>query len=165
MSFSLQAPNPQPKLLRDKKREPETPSLVEKIARTPTVAVHGCCTQNQRAGAHTGEAASRVSTGSPIDCPGGAIELAIGADPNCLRAGADDFCSGPSFLAPQATFQSDHQIKYDGGKEFKNHIFRYGVGLNQLYGGGFAEFLGLAPAVGSPVATPPCVAAGDCSST
>ncbi|MGB8013094.1 MAG: carboxypeptidase-like regulatory domain-containing protein [Terriglobales bacterium] len=99
-------------------------------------------------------------TGTSIFNPGGAIELAIGADPNCLTAGADDFCSGPNFLAPQATFQSDHQIKYDGGKPFKNHIFRFGVGLNHLHGGGYAEFLGLAPAVGSPTlgsgAQPPC---------
>jgi hypothetical protein len=101
-------------------------------------------------------------SGSGIFNPGGAIELAIGADPNCLTAGADDFCSGPNFLAPQATFQSDHQIKYDGGKPFKNHIFRFGAGLNHLHGGGFAEFLGLAPAVGSPDATPGCVGAGNC---
>jgi hypothetical protein len=87
--------------------------------------------------------------GSKIFNPGGAIELAIGADPFCLTAGLDDFCSGPNFLAPQATFQSDHQIKYDGSKPFKNHIFRFGAGLNHLQGGGFAAFLGSAPAVGS----------------
>ncbi|MGA8761983.1 MAG: carboxypeptidase regulatory-like domain-containing protein [Candidatus Sulfotelmatobacter sp.] len=93
--------------------------------------------------------------GSSIFNPGGAIELAIGADPDCLTAGLDDFCSGPNYLAPQATFQSNHQIKYDGSKPFKNHIFRFGAGLNHLLGGGFAEFLGSAPAVGSPsTATP-----------
>ena len=85
--------------------------------------------------------------GSSIFNPGGAIELAIGADPFCLTAGADDFCSGPNFLAPQATFQTDHQIKYDGSKPFKNHIFRFGVGFNHLQGGGFAEFLGSGPSV------------------
>src|SRR5579863_329492 len=87
--------------------------------------------------------------GSSIFNPGGAIELAIGSDPFCITAGLDDFCSGPNFLAPQATFQSDHQIKYDGSKPYKNHIFRFGAGLNHLHGGGFAEFLGSAPAVGS----------------
>lgn len=101
-------------------------------------------------------------TGSSIFDPAPGIELAIGADPNCLTAGADVFCSGPNFLAPQATVQSNHQIKYDGSKSFGNHIFRYGVGLNHIQGGGFAEFLGLAPAVGSPNATPPCVAAANC---
>lgn len=104
--------------------------------------------------------------GSSIFNPGGKIELAIGSDPNCLTAGLDDFCSGPNFLAPQATFQTDHQIKYDGSKPFKNHIFRFGAGLNHLQGGGFAEFLGSAPAVQSPSLSPgvnpKCVAAGNC---
>ena len=89
-------------------------------------------------------------TGSSIFDPAPGIELAIGGDPNCLTAGADDFCSGPNFLAPQATMQSDHQIKYDASKAYKTHVFRFGAGFNHLHGGGFAEFLGLAPAVNSP---------------
>jgi Carboxypeptidase regulatory-like domain len=75
------------------------------------------------------------------------IELAIGTDPDCLTAGVDDFCSGPSFLAPQQTYQSDHQIKYDGSKALGAHILRYGGGLNHIFGGGFASFLALGPAV------------------
>jgi len=89
-------------------------------------------------------------TGSSIFDPAPGIEVAIGGDPNCLTAGLDPFCSGPNFLAPQATVQSDHQIKYDGSKPYKNHILRFGVGYNHLQGGGLAEFLGLAPAVGAP---------------
>jgi hypothetical protein len=89
-------------------------------------------------------------TGSSIFDPAPGIELAIGGDPNCLTAGLDDFCSGPNFLAPQATVQSDHQIKYDGSWAWRNHVFRFGAGFNRILGGGFAEFLGLAPAVGSP---------------
>ena len=46
--------------------------------------------------------------------------------------------------------QSDHQIKYDGSWAWRNHVFRFGAGFNRILGGGFAEFLGLAPAVGSP---------------
>ena len=101
-------------------------------------------------------------TGSSIFNPAPGIELAIGGDPFCLTAGADDFCSGPNFLAPQATVQSDHQIKYDGSTAYRNHIFRFGVGLNHLHGGGFASFLAIAPAVGAPSGTPPCVAAANC---
>jgi len=89
-------------------------------------------------------------TGSTIFNPAPGLELAIGGDPNCLTAGLDDFCSGPNFLAPQATLQSDHQVKYDGSTAYKNHIFRFGFGFNHIHGGGLAEFLGLAPAVGSP---------------
>jgi hypothetical protein len=94
-------------------------------------------------------------SGSSIFDPAPGIELAIGGDPFCLTAGLDAFCSGPNFLAPQATVQSDHQLKYDGSKLYKNHIFRFGAGYNHLQGGGFAEFLALAPAVSAPTnATP-----------
>jgi hypothetical protein len=94
-------------------------------------------------------------TGSSIFDPAPGIELSIGGDPNCLTAGLDPFCSGPNFLAPQATMQSNHQLKYDGSAAWKNHIFRYGFGWDHLHGGGFAEFLGLGPAVNSPsTATP-----------
>jgi carboxypeptidase family protein len=88
--------------------------------------------------------------GSSIFDPLPGIELAIGADAFCLTAGADAFCSGPNFLAPQETMQSDHQIKYDGSKLYKNHIIRFGAGFNSIHGGGLAAFLGLAPAVNSP---------------
>jgi hypothetical protein len=101
-------------------------------------------------------------TGSSIFNPAPGIELAIGGDPNCLTAGLNVFCSGPNFLAPQATMQSNKQVKYDGTKAYKNHIFRFGAGYDHIQGGGFAKFLGLAPAVGSPNATPPCVGAGNC---
>jgi hypothetical protein len=85
------------------------------------------------------------------------IELAIGSDPDCLTSGADFYCSGPSFLAPQQTYQSDHQIKYDGSKAVGKHILRYGGGLNYIWGGGFASFLALAPAVSANT--------GDCTAT
>ncbi len=104
--------------------------------------------------------------GSSIFDPAAGIELAIGGDPFCLTAGADPFCSGPNFLAPQATMQSDHQIKYDGSKLYKNHLIRFGAGYNRILGGGFAKFLGLAPAVGSPALSAgqdlACVTANNC---
>ena len=52
---------------------------------------------------------------------------------------------GPSRLAPQATFQSNKEIKYDGTKVQGSHILRYGVAFNKILGGGFAAFYGLAP--------------------
>jgi Carboxypeptidase regulatory-like domain len=87
--------------------------------------------------------------GTSIYNPAPGIELAIGGDPDCLTPGADDFCSGPSFLAPQQTYQSDRQIKYDGSRVLGAHILRYGGGFNHIFGGGFASFLALAPAVGA----------------
>jgi hypothetical protein len=90
-----------------------------------------------------------ATAGSNIFDPLPGIELAIGSDPDCLTSGADFFCSGPSFLAPQQTYQSDHQIKYDGSRALGAHILRYGAGFNHIVGGGFASFLKLAPAVGA----------------
>ena len=88
--------------------------------------------------------------GSAIFNPAPNLELAIGSDPDCLTAGANVFCSGPGFLAPQSTYQSNRQIKYDGSKAIGAHILRYGGGYNHIFGGGSASFLALAPAVGSP---------------
>ncbi len=53
--------------------------------------------------------------------------------------------SGPNLLAPQQTFQSNKQIKYDGSKVYGSHVFRFGIGFNDINGGGFASFFGNAP--------------------
>jgi hypothetical protein len=87
--------------------------------------------------------------GSSIFNPGGALAIAIGADPFCLTAGLDPFCSGANFLAPQKTFQSNKQLKYDGSKTLHSHIVRYGAGVNRINGGGFAAFIASAPIAGS----------------
>jgi hypothetical protein len=55
--------------------------------------------------------------------------------------------SGPNLLAPQQTFQSNKQFKYDGSKVIGNHVIRFGIGVNRILGGGFASFFGLAPQV------------------
>jgi hypothetical protein len=52
---------------------------------------------------------------------------------------------GPSRLAPQATFQANHQIKWDSSYLAGKHIFRFGVDFNAIRGGGYAAFYGLAP--------------------
>jgi len=76
--------------------------------------------------------------------PGLAIN--IGNDLICL-SGIDNFCSGPNFLAPQQTYQSDKQVKYDGSRILGAHILRYGAAFNRLLGGGFASFVGTGPEV------------------
>jgi hypothetical protein len=53
--------------------------------------------------------------------------------------------TGPNFLAPQQTYQSDKQFKYDGSKVWGNHILRFGGGVNRILGGGFASFIALGP--------------------
>jgi hypothetical protein len=59
------------------------------------------------------------------------------------------FRTGPNDLAPQQTFQTDRQLKYDGSHLWGNHIIRYGIGYNAIRGGGFASFFGLAPEIAS----------------
>lgn len=56
-------------------------------------------------------------------------------------------CTGANILAPQKTYQSNKQFKYDGSKAFRSHLFRYGAGFNRILGGGFASFYGIDPAI------------------
>ena len=46
--------------------------------------------------------------------------------------------SGPNYLAPQGTFQSDKQLRYDGTWTKGAHNMRYGESMNRILGGGFA---------------------------
>ncbi len=54
----------------------------------------------------------------------------------------DGFYAGPNFLAPQGTFQSDKQLRYDGTWTKGAHTLKFGASLNRLLGGGFAAFYG-----------------------
>jgi hypothetical protein len=62
-----------------------------------------------------------------------------------LRFSTQNLFSGPNFLAPQATFQSDKQARYDGTWTKGAHLFRFGYSINRILGGGFAAFYGLSP--------------------
>jgi Carboxypeptidase regulatory-like domain len=58
---------------------------------------------------------------------------------------AANFSSGPNDNAPQQTFQSDKQLRYDGSWTHGLHSVRYGAELNRILGGGFASFFGAGP--------------------
>ena len=90
-------------------------------------------------------------TGTSIINPAPDLALAIGNGRTSCTASGNLFCSGPNILAPQKTFQTNKQFKYDGTKIYRSHIIRYGAGVNRILGGGFASFFGLAPAVRSNV--------------
>src|SRR5580693_3882020 len=68
------------------------------------------------------------------------------------------FLTGPNFLAPQQTYQTDRQLKYDGSKLLGSHIIRYGVAYNRLRGGGLFSFSAITPNV-SPIGSTDEVAA------
>lgn len=67
--------------------------------------------------------------------------------PVSINIPAFSFFTGPNFLAPQQTFQTDRQIKYDGSKTFGAHVLRYGIGYNRLRGGGLFSFSEITPNV------------------
>lgn len=62
-----------------------------------------------------------------------------------FRFQAQNLYAGPNVDAPQGTFQSDKQFRYDGSWTKGTHNIRYGYSLNRILGGGFASFFGLAP--------------------
>jgi len=53
--------------------------------------------------------------------------------------------TGPNYLAPQQTYQSNKQIKYDASRVWGAHIIRFGATVNGIATGGFASFNQLAP--------------------
>jgi hypothetical protein len=68
------------------------------------------------------------------------LALAIGNVSTSCTVG-DLFCSGLNILAPQKTYQSNKQFKYDGTRSFNGHILRYGVGVNRDSGRRLRQFL------------------------
>ncbi len=49
---------------------------------------------------------------------------------------------GPNGLAPQATYQTNYQLAYDGSYVWNKHTFRYGISYTRIGLGGFANFAG-----------------------
>ncbi|MGA7158901.1 MAG: carboxypeptidase regulatory-like domain-containing protein [Acidobacteriaceae bacterium] len=54
----------------------------------------------------------------------------------------DGFFAGINDLAPQQTFQSDKQLRYDGTWTHGSHAVKFGGEMNRLQNGGFADFFG-----------------------
>jgi hypothetical protein len=82
------------------------------------------------------DASSEIPLGPDNPIPN--VEINIGnivSLPGCI------YCVGPSFPAPQRTFQSNKQIKYAGSKILGAHALRYGLGVNRILGGAFASFV------------------------
>jgi hypothetical protein len=50
--------------------------------------------------------------------------------------------AGPNYLAPQGTFQTDKQFRYDGTWTKGAQTFKFGFDMNRLASGGFAAFYG-----------------------
>jgi hypothetical protein len=70
-----------------------------------------------------------------------------------FRYKAQNLYVGPNVDAPQGTFQSDKQARYDGTYTRGSHIFKFGGSLNRLQSGAFAAFFGLAPRATESIST------------
>ncbi len=54
---------------------------------------------------------------------------------------------GPNANAPQATYQSDKQLRYDGSYTVGSHNIRFGGSMNRVQSGAYAAFYGVGPRV------------------
>ena len=79
------------------------------------------------------------------------VDATLGSDlplanyPVEIQMGFTGLVTGPNYLAPQSTLQSNHQLKYDGSRSLGSHVIRYGFGWNHIVGGGFANFQSIVP--------------------
>ena len=86
----------------------------------------------------TGAAGSSIYNPLPLGGPNGSATL---YDPT------DGFYAGANQLAPQQTYQSDKQFRYDGTWTKGSHNVKFGGEMNRILNGGFAAFYSLAPLV------------------
>jgi hypothetical protein len=87
------------------------------------------------------------------DSTGGSSSIYNGIPGFAFYNTAQHLYSGPNYLAPQGTFQSDKQFRYDGSWTRGAHNIRYGYSFNRILGGGFAAFFGLSPRASSSTST------------
>jgi hypothetical protein len=59
--------------------------------------------------------------------------------------GLGGFVYGPNANAPQATYQQNRQLKYDGSWTHGKHTIQFGASYNRIDEAGFASFFGLGP--------------------
>lgn len=103
-----------------------------------------------------GDGTASIPQGFDNPFPGLGISIGAPVTGNCVISvivvgSGGAYCGGPNFLAPQQTYQGNHEAKYDGSKIIGSHIIRYGVAYNHIQGGGLAAFFTF-PQVGTTAA-------------
>ena len=71
--------------------------------------------------------------------------------------------AGPNYLAPQQTFQTDKQFRYDGTWTKSSHTVKFGFDMNRIANGGFAAFFG--PSLFTEIAAIPSYQIANCLGT
>lgn len=69
--------------------------------------------------------------------------------------------AGPNFLAPQQTYQSDKQFRYDGTWTKGSNTLKFGYSMNRILNGGFADFYG--PSLYTGIAAVPSYEVSQCA--
>jgi len=87
-----------------------------------------------------GDGTGILPAGVDNPIPGLGINIGAPVAGSCVISGGGAYCGGPNLLAPQKTYQSNHEIKYDGSKVKGSHVIRYGATFNHIQGGGLAAF-------------------------
>jgi hypothetical protein len=87
-----------------------------------------------------GDGTGVLAAGPDNPIPGLGINIGAPIAGSCVISGGGAFCAGPNLLAPQKTYQSNREIKYDGSRIVGSHIIRYGATYNHIQGGGLAAF-------------------------
>jgi len=110
-----------------------------------------------------GIADSTASIPAGVDNPIPGLGINIGAPVagRCSLSEGGAYCAGPNDLAPQTTFQSDLQLKYDGSRVWGKHIVRFGATFNRIRGGGSSAFVTY-PQVGTTSVCLPASTPGNC---
>jgi hypothetical protein len=78
-------------------------------------------------------------------------DLPLANYPLTIAMGNTGMSTGPNFVAPDKILQSNHQVKYDGGKTWGPHILRYGFDFNHIAVALFAPVQSLAPSLSTDV--------------
>lgn len=93
--------------------------------------------------------------------PGLGINIGAPVQGICALSSGGAYCAGPSPLAPQTSFQSNYEFRYDGSRMMGNHIVRYGALLDRIHAGGLAAFYS-SPQVGTTSSCLPALNAFNC---
>lgn len=107
------------------------------------------------------DSTGNIPAGIDNPIPGLGINIGASVAGSCSLSGGGAYCGGPGALAPQMTFQSDYEFKYDGSRVLGAHIVRYGATLNHIQGGVSAAFA-THPQVGTTSVCLPASTPGNC---
>ncbi|HTW56636.1 MAG TPA: carboxypeptidase-like regulatory domain-containing protein [Terriglobales bacterium] len=89
-----------------------------------------------------------IPAGLENPIPGLGINIGAPVNGLCALSQGGSYCSGPSPFAPQSTFQSSLEFRYDGSRVMGGHIWRYGITYNRIHSGQVAALF-TSPQVGT----------------